>query len=549
MRHRMNDHHLLQIVSLLCGIALFLYGMQQGEKTLKRLGVGRLRQIIAAITRNRFAGYVTGIITTLITQSSSATTVMLVGLASVQLMTLRQALGVILGSDLGTTMTLQLFAFKFYLISPILIVTGFGITMLWKSGPTSMIGKIVLAIGFVFYGMQLMAEASGSLRDLPVVSRFVRDSFLNPWIGLAAGICITAIVQSSAAMLAMVIVLAPYFTGGDLVTPGLSHFLPIVLGANIGTCSTAFLAILQAETEGVRVAWAHLLFKIIGSALALPFFWILKDVAVLSSWPVALQIAALHTAFNIYIALIFLPLVPLFDRMIRRIVKPSNDTRLRFHTQYIHERVLSIPVLALSQATREISRTAEIVARMVEAGLESIKRFNYSLRMHIIDLDDEVDFLHETILAYLTRIAREELGIEEAKRASMLIMVTTDLEHIGDIVSKNLVELAGKIDRSPVPLSTEGKQEITDFYTATATLLREALAAFAANDRELAGKTFDCKSDVRVRFSSYVDYHMDRLYKHKVQSLQITSIHIDLLEEINRINHFTFRIAEHVLKA
>jgi phosphate:Na+ symporter len=544
----MNAHHLYQIVILLCGIALFLYGMQQGEKTLKRLGGGRLRQIIAAITRNRLAGYVTGFITTLVTQSSSATTVMLVGLASVQLMTLRQSLGVILGSSLGTTMTVQLFAFKFYLLSPVLIVAGFAITMLWKSGPTALTGKLVLAIGFVFYGMQLMADASGTLRAIPVISRFVSDSFSNPWIGFAAGLCITAIVQSSAATLAIAIALAEHLTGSDHYTPGLSHFLPIVLGANVGTCSTAFLAVLQAETEGVRVAWAHILFKIIGSALTLPFIWILKDSTALSTWPVALQIAALHTAFNIYIALFFLPLVPLFDRIIYRIVNPPHETRLRFHAQYLHEKVLPFPVLALSQATQEISRTAGIVMQMVEEGLESIRRFDSSRRLRIIDLDDEVDFLHETILAFLTRFAREEIGIEEAKRASMLIMVTTDLEHIGDIVSKSLVELAGKIDRSPVPLSTEGKQEIIDFFTATAALLSEALAAFTLNDRELAKKVHGRKPEIGARFSSYVDFHVDRLYKHKVQSLQTTSIHIDLLEEINRINHFTFRIAEQVQK-
>jgi phosphate:Na+ symporter len=544
----MSARYLYQIVVLLCGIALFLYGMQQGEKALKRLGGGRLRQIIAAITRNRLAGYVTGFITTLITQSSSATTVMLVGLASVQLMTLRQALGVILGADLGTTMTVQLFAFKFYLISPVLIAAGFAITMARKSGSLLMTGKIMLAIGFVFYGMQLMAEASGTFRGHPLVSNFVRDSFSKPWIGLAAGICITAIVQSSAATLAIAISMAGLFTGNDHFSPGLGHFLPIVLGANIGTCSTAFLTVLQAETEGIRVAWAHLLYKISGSLLALPFIWLLLDSNALSAWPIALQIAALHTAFNVYIALIFLPLVPLSDRMIRRIVKPSGETRLRFHTRFLHEKVLSFPVLALTQATEEITRTAALVTQMVEEGLECVRQFDSRRRLRIIDLDDEVDFLHETIVAFCTRIAREEIGIDEAKRVSMLIMVTTDLEHIGDIVSKNLVELTGKIDRSPVPLSNEGKQEIIDFFTATTALLREMLAAFTQNDHELAKKTLDRKPDINTRFSSYVDFHMDRLYRHKVQSLQTTSIHVDLLEEIHRINHFIFRIAEQVAK-
>jgi phosphate:Na+ symporter len=473
---------------------------------------------------------------------------MLVGLASVQLMTLRQSLGVILGSDLGTTMTVQLFAFKFYLIAPLLITVGFAISFLWKSGHVFLTGKLILAIGFVFFGMQLMAEASGALRSYPLVESVIRESFGNPWIGLAVGIFLTTVIQSSAATLAIAIAMAQQFTFADHSAPGLAHFLPIVLGANIGTCSTAFLAILQAETEGVRVAWAHLSFKVIGTMLALPGIWLLRDITILSSWPVALQIAALHTAFSVFIAIIFLPLIPQFDTMIRRFVQPRKETSLRFRVEFLNDKVAPFPVLALSQATKELSRASEQVMRMVEESLELISRFDFSRKRRIIDKDDEVDFLHEQIMAFLTRIAREELGSGEARRASMLIMVTTDIEHIGDIVSKSIAELAEKMDRSPTPLSAEGKKEISDFFIVTIDLLREAFAAFTLNDRALAGKVFERKSAIKTQFSSFVDYHMNRLYKRKVESLQTTSIHIDLLEEINRINHFTFRIAGHVMK-
>jgi phosphate:Na+ symporter len=544
----MPHFNIFNLFTLLCGIALFLYGMQQGEKNLKKLGVSRLRQIIGAMTRHRLSAYLTGFVTTLATQSSSATTVLLVGFASVQLMTLRQSLGVILGSDLGTTMTVQLFAFKFYLVAPLLIALGFAASFAKKSSPLMLVGKLVLAVGFVFYGMQLMAEASGSLRSYPVVDQLLRESFTNPWIGLAAGIIITVIIQSSAATLAVIMALANNFTFTDGGSPGLANFLPIVLGANIGTCSTAFLALLQAEEEGVRVAWAHLLFKVIGTLIALPFLWLLSRFPVTFNWPPAFQIAGLHTAFNLYISVVFLPLLPLFDRAIRLLIVPRKKDERRFRTQFLHEKVLQFPVLALSQAVKEISRMSDIVVQMVEDSLELITNYDFRTSSRIADKDDEVDFLHEQVMTFLTHMAREELGPDEASRAYELIMVTTDIEHIGDIVSKSITELAEKIDRSPTPLSQEGRQEIVDFFNTALSLLREALAAFTISDSELARKIYERKAAIKDRFSSYVDRHMDRLYHGKAESLQTSPIHIDLLEEIERINHFTFRIAAHVLK-
>ena len=545
----MPHFNILNLFTLLCGIALFLYGMQQGEKNLKKLGVGRLRQMVGAITRHRIAAYGTGFITTLITQSSSATTVLLVGFASAQLMTLRQSLGVILGSDLGTTVTVQLFAFKFYLVSPLLIALGFTMSLLKKSGPLTLVGKLVLAAGFVFFGMQLMTEASAPLQSYPLVARLLQQCFSDIWTGLAVGMLLTVIFQSSAATLAIVMTLAVNVTLAHDETPGLAGFLPIVLGANIGTCSTAFLALLEAKEEGVRVAWAHLLFKACGAVLALPFAWLLPGTAsAASGLSPAIQIAALHTGFNLYISVFFLPMLPLVDRVIRRYIVPAGKEGLRFRTQFLHDNVLPFPVLALSQAVKEISRMSDMVVQMVEESLGLVRRYDLRTVERIVDKDDEVDFLHERIMTFLTQIAREELGPDEASRSYELIMVTTDLEHIGDIVSKRITELAEKIDHSPTPLSQEGQLELLSFFSASLELLRKALAAFAVNDTGLAHALYVQKEAVKGQFSSLVKQHLDRLYHGRAQSLQTSPIHVDLLEEIDRVNHFTFRIAAHVLK-
>ncbi|MBN2189402.1 MAG: Na/Pi cotransporter family protein, partial [Chitinispirillaceae bacterium] len=419
----MPSFTVFNLFTLLCGIALFLYGMQQGEKNLKKLGAGRLRQMVGAITRHRIAAYGTGFITTLVTQSSSATTVLLVGFASARLMTLRQSLGVILGSDLGTTVTVQLFAFRFYLVSPLLIALGFAISLFKKSGPLTLVGKLVLAAGFVFFGMQLMTEASAPLQSYPLVARLLQQCFSDIWTGLAVGMLLTVIFQSSAATLVIAMTLAANFTFAHGEAPGPAGFLPVVLGANIGTCSTAFLALLEAKEEGVRVAWAHLLFKVCGAALALPFVWLLPGaVPAASGISPAIQIAALHTGFNLYISAIFLPLLPLVDRLIRRLIVPAPKEGLRFRTQFLHDNVLPFPALALPQAAKEISRMSDMVVRMVEESADLIRRYELRTADRIMDKDDEVDFLHERIMTFLTQIAREELGPDEASRSYELIM-------------------------------------------------------------------------------------------------------------------------------
>jgi phosphate:Na+ symporter len=544
----MTHFTIFDLFTLLCGIALFLYGMEQGEKNLKRLGGTRLRQMIAVITKHRLTAYVTGFVTTLITQSSSATTVLLVGLASVQMMTLRQSLGVILGAGLGTAMTVQLFAFKFYLISPLLIALGFALTFTKKSGNPALFGKLVLAVGFVFYGMELMAEASGTLRTTSFVNNMLRDILVNPWIGFSASLIITAILQSSAATLAIVIGVASGFVFANGGRPDLVNYLPIVFGANIGTCSTALLAILKAEEEGVRVAWAHLSFKILGTLLAVPFMWLLPHFHLATTWPVAYQIAGLHSVFNLYIGFFFLPLVPYLDKVIHTLAVPRKKDSLTFQTAFLHEKVLPFPALALSQATKELSRMSDIVVLMVERSLKLVQRYNFAESNAIAGRDDEVDFLRDRIMEFLTRIVREEIGPEEAQRVHELTMVTTDLEHIGDIVSKSILTFAEKIDHSPIPFSEEGRMEILAFFETTIDLLKQALAGFTLGDSDLIRKMYDRRPWIKDQFAALVNRHMDRLYKQKKESLQTSSIHIDLLEEINRINHFTFRIVGHVLK-
>ena len=533
------------VFSLAGGLALFLYGMQQGELNLRRIGGSSLRRLITVITRHRAFAFVAGLITTLLTQSSSATTVILVGLVNARVMTLGQSLGIILGSDLGTTLTVQLFAFKFYRIAPLLIAAGFFSSLSRKSTGVSNAGRLIFAAGLIFFGMHLMADAVGPLRSYPPFARALHASLSNPFYGLLAGTLMTAIIQSSAATLTIVIALVGT-AGTATLSP--ADLFPVIMGANLGTCATAFLSIIGSEISGTRVAWSHFFFKLFGILLFFPFLSILNRFSFLFPQSPALQVAMLHTLFNIAISMVFLPLLHPFESFITRMVTVRKLQQEQYRTEFLTESLVELPVLALAQAVKEIGRMAEQVRQMVNGSLDIIQSFSSANRERIAQSDNEVDFLHERIITYLTRMSRQELDAESAALAYQLIMITTDLEHIGDSVSKSVVILAEKIDTSPLPLSTEGRQEIIDFYRQTITDLSEVLAAFTMNDTVLARSVYDRKRARDARYDQLFNRHMDRLFNRKPESLQTTSIHIDLLEEIRRIDHFVFRISAHILK-
>ncbi|MDG5815596.1 Na/Pi cotransporter family protein [Chitinispirillales bacterium ANBcel5] len=543
----MDTFSILDLFSLLCGLALFLYGMQQGEKNLRHLGGTDVKKVINLITRHRLSAYVAGFTTTIITQSSSATTVMLVGLASAKLMSFGQSLGMILGSDLGTTLTVQLFAFNFHQFSPILIAVGFFSSVSIKSEKVADYGNLVLAFGFIFFGMSLMAQAVTPLRSLPFFEYLLRESFLNPWWGLLTGTLFTAIIQSSAATLAILITLVASFEGSGWM-PGSADILPLVLGANLGTCATALISTFSAEPEGVRVAWAHFFFKFIGAAAIFPLYWVLKAADISIGGSPAFQVAAMHTFFNIFISVLFLPFLRPFEKFILSLIKNDSALNPKYQLKHIHQKVLTLPSLALSLSENEISRMGKRVTDMCHNCRNLVKGYNTKLFNAISEQDNEVDFLHENIVTFLTRISHKELSTNEATKAYQLIMITTDLEHIGDIISKRIIELAAKIKSSPIPLSDEGKEEISKFFDETTTLLVNVFTAFAENDKNLACHIFNQKHKIRSQFNKYVEHHMKRLYQRKPESLQTTSIHVDLLEEIQRINHFSFRIAAHILE-
>lgn len=353
------------VFALLGGLALFLYGMEKMSEGLRKSAGNHMRSILAALTRNRVVGFLAGIFVTMVIQSSSATTVMMVSFVQAGLMSFAQTMGVILGADIGTTITAQLIAFKLTDYALLMIAVGFGLRMLAKSANTRGIGEVILGFGILFFGMKLMSDA---MQPLQTYGNFVGllKGLENPILGILAGMIFTALVQSSGAFCGILIVLAQQ----GLIT--LEAGIPMIFGANIGTCITAGLASIGTSREAKRVALAHVLFKLVGVALF--FLWIpefadlIRAIALKLGSGAARQIANAHTIFNVGLGFLFLPCTTLFANLILKLFPDQpRDKNLRAITWHLDDNKILTPAIAIDLARAEISRMAKLLVRMQRA--------------------------------------------------------------------------------------------------------------------------------------------------------------------------------------
>jgi phosphate:Na+ symporter len=350
-------------ITMFGGLALFLYGMEKMSTGLKRTAGNRMRSILAALTRNRVVAMFVGAFVTMVIQSSSATTVMLVSFVQAGLMTFVQSMGVILGADIGTTVTAQLIASNLGDYALLMVAIGFSLHMFGKKDITKNVGDVILGFGLLFFGMKLMSDAMKPLRTYAVFIDIMKE-MENPFLGILIGALFTSLVQSSAATTGVVIALAQQ---GIL---NLEAGIPLVLGANIGTCITAGLASIGTSREAKRVALAHVMFKLAGVLLFI--FWVpafadlIRMLSERFGSGTARQIANAHTIFNVALALIFLPFTQHFSKLIFKILpleeKPQD---VIMTTKYLNEESIFTPAVALDLARAEVARMAKLVWRML----------------------------------------------------------------------------------------------------------------------------------------------------------------------------------------
>lgn len=531
--------HPFSMLVFLGALAIFLYGMRLGRIGLQLAGGDRLRALIASVTNNRVMAMGIGAVTTLILQSSSATTVMLVGLASSQLINITQAMAVILGADVGTSLTVLLLSVKkMSEYALIILILGVLLDLVSKKKRTRYYSMIFLGFGFVFYGMNLMTQSMVPLRENEWVILVIKALVEHPFANMLFATIFTALVHSSAATLGMAIALA---FGGTI---SLEAAIPIIFGANIGTCGTALTACLAGNTEGKRVAFGHFLFKVGGVLIFFPFIrhfaqlieW-LTSFSFISISTVAPQIALSHLIFNLALALIFIPFVQQGVWIVRQILPYSSEEQEKcFAPKYLDKSALETPALALAHAKREILRMADIAYEMFKEVLVVFSHRDLEKIEFLESKDDQLDLLNREIKFYLARLSQSSLTDVEADTEMSYVNMVSDIEEIGDIINRNLMELAEKKIRKVREFSEQGWEEIRTFHVKVTENFDLAISALTTGDEAIAKTVVRRDQQIRDLEKEMRQTHLNRLHQGLKVSFESSSLHMDTLANLQRIN-------------
>ena len=533
---------MLLIITLFGGLLLLLYGIKLLNDGLQYVAGSKIRSLLRSLTSNRFSAVGGGAFITGLIQSSSATSVMLVGFVSAGLMSFRQTLAVILGADIGATLTVQLIAFHVYDYALLFIGVGLSLTFFTKKTLSKNLGQSLLGFGFVFLSLKIMIDAMMPLKDNDLFQQVFIALTGTPLIGIVLSALLTGLIHSSAATIGFALVLAQ--TG---MIPFQSAVY-IVLGANIGTCATALIASLRSPAEARRVAWAHVLFKVVGVLLILPFLGPFQDLVMASTSDFARQIANVHTFFNIIMALVFLPFIGPVAHLITKLV-PEQETEKQFGPLYLDDHVLTTPALALGQATREALRASDFVREMLVDVVKVFQSDDQALITTVKDKDNLVDILDKQIRLYLTRLSSSEITESQSRRAMVVLEISRNLEIIGDIIDRNLMHLAVKRINKGLMFSSEGLNDIVTYHKRILENFDTAISAFATNDRYLADRVLRNKEELGNLGRELVQSHLDRLRKGLQESIDTSHIHLDLIGHLGRINSLITHIIYPIVDA
>ena len=516
------------LVALIGGSALLVFSIEELSKSIQYVAGSRFRSWINTFTGNRLSAMGLGVLLSLLLSSSGAVTVMLVGLANARLLSLEQVFSVILGASVGTTFIVHLFAFNIAKYGLLVIALGVLISSLSSSDRLIRIARGILFVGLMFYSMGIV---SGSAKDLESneLFNYIINYFRNqPIVSFLIASTLTAIIHSSAATIAFVMALMATRNAG------VEEAIPWVIGANVGTTTTAFFASFKGGILGKQAAVGHLLCKVVGAILCIPLFDYLVLGSAYLGGDVSRQIANAHTLFNLFVGALFFPFVGVGVGLVRRMV-PEKKEEGPFTFYYLDPRTLESPELALAQAHREILRLSDTVEQMVEKSISVFKTRNDQDIEQLKEKDQVVDFLNRGIKLYLTKLSQKEMTPEQVQREFELLLRTNDLENIGDIVDKNILELVRKQLKKGYTFSAEGWREITTFHAKVVECVRLSTAYFTSHDPALAAKLkhhFQQIEDLTIELS---EQHVQRLHRGVKETLDTTSIHLDILGNLNRI--------------
>ncbi len=534
------------VFGLLGGLGIFLLGMELSSEGLKRAAGERMRGVLGKLTGNRVLGLVVGTGATAVLQSSSATTVMLVGFVSATMMNLTQAIGVTLGAKIGTTVTAQLIAFNLAEYSLVLVAVGVLLRVAAKRQSVRRAGDILLGFGFIFFGLGVMGTAMKPLRAVPAFTELLVSLGEQPLLGVLVAVGFTAVVQSSAATIGLAIALC---ASGML---SLEAALPLAWGAHVGTCATALLASLGAGREGKQVAVAHLLVSVLGVAIAFPFLgYLLEASRWLTAWmgsvSVARELTNGHMIFTIVTGFALLPFVRQIEWLTKKLVPPAA-VEAPFGPVFINDAGLEVPALALEQARREILRMADIVRGMLARSMDLLTRPDETGADGIARDDDKVDILEKAIRPFLARAAQAGLDPVLSTRERAFIYAVQDLEGIGDVITKELAPVSRKLAEGGAAFSAEGLAELGSFHGKVLDKFDRVIEVLGEPDRQRAEAVIQLGFKERAMERRLREAHISRLHAQREETVQTSAWHLSVLSNLRAVVEKLDNVARTILE-
>jgi len=536
-------HGVETVLNVLGSVTLLLWGVRMVRTGLTRAFGAALRRAIAACSRNRFTAFLGGIAITGLLQSSTATSLLVSSFAGRGLIPLSIAFAIMLGADIGTTIAAQVLSFDLGWVSPLLIGVGVITFLSSESDKPRHLGRVAIGLGLMLLSLKLLALATQPLRNAPAFMALLQGLQDEYVIAVVVGTLATWFVHSSLSTVLLVM----SFAGSGLIEPRLA--LALVIGANIGGALAPYMAQSGADVEARRVPLANLMTRAAVGIALLPFLGpIVEGLSMIDASATRLPVN-FHSAYNIAASLVFLPLVDVVAWACRRLLpaKPVVDDPGK--PSHLDPNVLDSPAEALGCALRETLNLGDRVADMLRGTIDVFERNDPKAVKAIEAADDAVDRLYEAIKLYLIQTSRTELGEEDGKRYIEILTFTTNLEHIGDIVDKNLMELAAKKIRNRYAFSPEGMAELRAFHARVLENLRLALNVFTTRDITLARRLVAEKTAMREAEAKAADSHFARLREGRPESIETSSIHMDVIRDLKRINGHLASVAYPILEA
>ena len=540
------------VLTLLGGLSLFLFGMNLMGNSLEKCAGSSLKVLLSKLTSRKILGFLTGLGVTAVIQSSSATTVMVVGFVNSGLLSLRQAIGVSMGANVGTTVTAWILSLtgldgeSFFIrlleptsFSPVLALIGVGLTMMAKSERKKDVGMILLGFAVLMFGMDTMSGAVAGLQDVPEFQSIFL-MFTNPVLGVLAGAILTAIIQSSSASVGILQALSA--TGQ--VTYGAA--IPIIMGQNIGTCVTAMISSVGANKNAKRAAVVHLLFNIIGTCVWLSVFYLINAVVhfdFVGNSIDQLGIAVVHTTFNVLCTVLLFPFSGLLEKLACRLVR---DDKVPEQIQILDERLLSTPPVAIGRCQEVAETMARISMDALRTGCRLIEHYDAKEAQAVRETEKEADQYEDMLGTYLVKLGRENLSERDNRQVSKLLHIIGDFERISDH-AVNVVESAEEMRSKGLHFSPQAKQELNVLTSAVGEIMDLSLDAFLKDDPDLAVKVEPLEQVVDTLKEQLRNRHILRLQRGEC-TIELGFVWSDLLTDLERVADHCSNIAGCVIE-